>query len=88
VSALLLLAPVPLPDGLSIPAEDWRETPMSVQHQVLSLLKRDSSNSSPAAFNRCPLEKAQNERLRATVEQLKAQVWPVQVDAIVRRLPS
>jgi len=56
VSALLLLDPVPLPDGLSIPAEDWRETPVSVRHQVLSLLKqvealearlnRDSSNSS------------------------------------------
>jgi transposase len=52
----LLLDPVPLPDGLSFPAEDWRETPTSVRHQVLSLLKRvealearlqrDSSNSS------------------------------------------
>jgi hypothetical protein len=40
VSALLLLDPIPLPDGLSIPAEDWRETPMSVRHQVLSLLKQ------------------------------------------------
>lgn len=58
MSALLLLDPVPLPDGLSIPAEDWRETPISVRHQVLSLLKqvealearlhRDSSNSSRA----------------------------------------
>jgi hypothetical protein len=56
VSALLLLDPVPLPDGLSIPAEDWRETPISVRHQVLSLLKqvealearlhRESSNAS------------------------------------------
>jgi transposase len=56
VSALLRLDPVPLPDGLSIPAEDWRQTPISVRHQVLSLLKqvealearlnRDLSNSS------------------------------------------
>ena len=36
----LLLDPVPLPDGLSILAEDWRETPTSVRHQVLSLLQR------------------------------------------------
>ena len=52
----LLLDPVPFPDGLSIPAEDWRETPTSVRHHVLSLLKRvealaarlkrDSSNAS------------------------------------------
>ena len=56
MSALLLLDPVPLPDGLSIPAEDWREPPISVRPQVRSLLKqgevlaarlnRDSSNSS------------------------------------------
>jgi transposase len=56
VSALLQLDPVPLPDGLSIPAEDGRETPINVRHQVLSLLKqvealaarlhRDSSNAS------------------------------------------
>ena len=56
MSVPLLLAPIPLPDGLGIPAEDWRETPTSVRHQVLSLLKRvealdarlhrDSSNSS------------------------------------------
>ena len=36
----LLLDPVPLPDGLSILAEDWRETPTSVRYQVLSLLQR------------------------------------------------
>jgi len=56
VSALLLLDPSPLPNGRSIPPEDRRETPISVRHQVLSLLKpvealaarlhRDASNAS------------------------------------------
>jgi transposase len=56
VSDLLLLDPTPLPEGLGIPAEDWRQTPTSVRHQLLALLKqvdslearlqRDSSNSS------------------------------------------
>jgi len=39
-SALLLLDPAPLPDGLGIPAEDGPQTPMSVRHPFLSLLKR------------------------------------------------
>ena len=56
MSAVLLLEPMPLPDGLGIPAEDWNQTPTSVQQQFLSLLKRvealearvnrDSSHSS------------------------------------------
>jgi transposase len=56
VSALHLLDPVPLPDGLGIPAEDWHQPPTIVRHHSLSLLKRvetlearfnqDSSNSS------------------------------------------
>ena len=56
MSALLLLDPVPLPDKLGISAEDWHQTPTSVQQHFLSLLKRvetlearlhqDSSNSS------------------------------------------
>ena len=32
--------PIPLPDGLAIPAEDWHQTPTSVRSQFLSLLKR------------------------------------------------
>ena len=50
------LHPIVLPDGLGIPAEDWHQTPTSVQQQGLSLLKwvealearvnRDSFNSS------------------------------------------
>jgi transposase len=40
VSALLLLEPVPLPDGLGIPAEDWHQTPTSVRQHFLALLKR------------------------------------------------
>ena len=50
------LDPVPLPEGLGIPTQDWQQTPTSVQHQFLCLLKRvdalearlnrDSSNSS------------------------------------------
>ena len=56
MSDLLLLDPVPLPEGLGIPAEDWHQTPTSVRHQFLCLLKQvdalearlnqDSSNSS------------------------------------------
>jgi hypothetical protein len=70
VSDLFLLDPVPLPDGLSIPAEDWQQTPMSVRHQFVSLLKRvnalearlnqDSSNgSSPRPFFRILLSMVQ-----------------------------
>jgi hypothetical protein len=40
VGDLLLLDPVPLPDGLSIPAEDWHQTPTSVRRQFLFLLKQ------------------------------------------------
>jgi hypothetical protein len=51
-----VLDPVPLPARLDLPVADWHQTPTSVRHQVLSLLKRedalearchqDSSNSS------------------------------------------
>jgi transposase len=56
VSDLLLLDPAPRPEGLGIPTEDWHQTPTSVRHQFLPLLKqvdaleaclnRNSSNSS------------------------------------------
>jgi transposase len=56
VSDLLLLDPTPLPEGLGIPAADWRQTPTSGRHQCLALLtqvdslearlQRDSSSSS------------------------------------------
>ena len=36
----LRLDPSLLPDGLGISAEDWHQTPLSVQQQFLSLLKR------------------------------------------------
>ena len=64
---LLLLDPVPLPDGLSIPAEDWQQTPASVRRQFLCLLKRvdalearfnqDSSNSSRPPATDSPFKK-------------------------------
>jgi transposase len=67
VSALLLLDPVPLPDTLGISAEDWHQTPTSVQHHFLSLLKRvetlearfhqDSSNSSRPPSTDTPAKK-------------------------------
>jgi transposase len=69
VSAVLLLDPMPLPDGLGIPAEDWHQTPTSVQQQFLSLLKRvealearvnrDSSNSSRPPSTDSPATKRQ-----------------------------
>ncbi len=50
------LDPTSLPEGLGIPAEDWQQTPHSVQLVVLTLLNRleglearvnqNSSNSS------------------------------------------
>src|SRR4030095_1902434 len=69
MSALLLLDPTPLPDGLGIPAEDWHQTPTSVRHHFLSLLKRvetlearcnqDSSNSSrPPSTDSPPKKRA------------------------------
>jgi transposase len=67
VSAVLLLDPAPLPDGLGIPAEDWHQTPTSVRHHFLSLLKRvetlearfnqDSSNSSRPPSTDAPSKK-------------------------------
>jgi transposase len=67
VSALLLLDPVPLPDGLGIPAEDWHQTPTSVRHHFLSLLQRvetlearfhqDSSNSGRPPSTDAPAKK-------------------------------
>jgi hypothetical protein len=40
VGGLLGLDPVPLPDGIAIPAEDWHQTPTSVRQHFLALLKR------------------------------------------------
>ena len=67
MSALLLLEPAPLPDGRGIPAEDWHQTPTSVRHHFLSLLKRvetlearfnqDSSNSSRPPSTDAPSKK-------------------------------
>ena len=61
--------PMPLPDGLAIPAEDWHQTPASVRSQFLSLLKRvealearvnrDSSNSSRPPSTDTPAKKRQ-----------------------------
>jgi transposase len=69
VGDLLRLDPVPLPDGLSIPAEDWQQTPASVRRQFLFLLKRvdalearlnqDSSNSSRPHSTDSPSKKRQ-----------------------------
>jgi transposase len=60
---------VVLPDGLGIPAEDWPQTPTSVQQQFLSLLQRiealearvhrDSSNSSRPPSTDSPAKKRQ-----------------------------
>ena len=79
MSAVLLLDPVPLPDGLGIPAEDWHQTPTSVRHQVLSLLKRvdtlearlnqNSSNSSRPPSTDSPAKKRQ--RRTQAAEQRK-----------------
>jgi hypothetical protein len=35
-----LLDPIPLPEGLDIPAEEWQRTLLSVRLFVLTLLKR------------------------------------------------
>jgi hypothetical protein len=35
--------PVPLPEGLDIPAADWQQTPVSVRLVVLTLLTRRSA---------------------------------------------
>ena len=43
MSNLLLLDPVPLPEGLGIPAEDWHQPPTSVRQQCLALLKQGDS---------------------------------------------
>ena len=60
--------PVMLPDGLGIPAEDWQQTPTSMQ-QLLSLLKRieafaaranrNSSNASRPPSTDAPAKKRQ-----------------------------
>jgi transposase len=70
-----LLAPVPLPEGLGIPAEDWQQTPTSVRHQFLSLLKRvdgrearlhqNSSNSSRPPSTDPPATKRQRRTIAA-----------------------
>jgi transposase len=75
VGDLLGLDPVPLPDGLGIPAEDWHQTPTSVRQHFLALLKRvealearvnrDSSNSSRPPSTASPAPKRQR-RTKAT----------------------
>ena len=69
MSALLLLGPIPLPEGLGIPPQDWQQTPTSVRCQFLSLLKRvdalearfnqNSSNSSRPPSTDSPSTKRQ-----------------------------
>ena len=69
MSDLLLRDPAPLPEGLGIPAEAWRQTPPSVRHQFLALLKqvdtlearlhRDSSNASHPPSTDAPATKRQ-----------------------------
>ena len=69
MSALLLLDPVPLPAGLSIPAEDGHQPPSSVRYHFLALLKRvetlearfhqDSSTSSRPPSTDAPEKKRQ-----------------------------
>jgi transposase len=63
------LDPEPLPEGLTIPAADWQQTPLSVRLAVLTLLKRlemlearlhqNSSNSSRPPSTDVPLKKRQ-----------------------------
>jgi len=75
VGDLLGLHPVPLPDGLGIPAADWHPTPTSVRQHFLALLKRvealearvhrDSSNSSRPPSTDSPAKKRQR-RTKAT----------------------
>jgi transposase len=84
VSDLLGSDPMPLPDGLAIPAEDWQQTPTSVRHQFLSLLKRvealearlhrDSSNSSRPPSTDAPSAKRQ--RRTPAVERRKPGAKP------------
>lgn len=67
MSALLLLDPAPLPEGLGIPAANWHQTPTSVRPHFLSLLKRvetlearfhqDASNSSRPPSTDSPAKK-------------------------------
>ena len=69
MSAMLLLDPVPFPDTLGIPAEDWQQPPTSVRHHFLSLLKQvetldarlpqESSNSSRPPSPDAPATKRQ-----------------------------
>ena len=69
MSDLFGLHPVAPPDRLGIPAEDWQQTPTSVQQQFLSLLKRvealearlhrDSSHSSRPPATDSPAKKRQ-----------------------------
>ena len=69
MSDLFGLHPVALPDALGIPAEDWQQTPTSVQQQFLSLLKRvealearvnrNSSHSSRPPSTDSPAQKRQ-----------------------------
>lgn len=67
-----LIDPTPLPEGLSLPAEDWQQTPRRVRMVMLTLLKRlealearlhrDSANSSRPPST----DSAENKRQRRT----------------------
>jgi transposase len=84
VSDLLQLDPDPLPEGFGIPAEDWHQTPTSVRHQFLSLLKwvdaleaqlhQDSSNPSRPPSTDSPAKKRQ--RRTQAAERCKAGAKP------------
>jgi transposase len=62
-----VLDPAPLPEELDIPAEDWRQTPLSVRLAIRTLLKRleafearlnqNSSNSSRPPSTDSPSKK-------------------------------
>jgi hypothetical protein len=77
VSDLLGPDPMLLPDGLAIPAEDWQQTPTSVQYQFFSLLKRVEAlaarlNRDSANNSRRPLSTesaAKKRRRRATTAE-------------------
>lgn len=79
-----VLDPMPPPEGLGIPVEDWQQTPLSVRLVVLALLKRlealearlhqNSSNSSRPPSTDAPSTKRQ--RRTQAVERRKAGAKP------------
>jgi transposase len=79
-----MLDPMPPPEGLGIPVEDWQQTPLSVRLVVLTLLKRlealearlhqNSSNSSRPPSTDAPSTKRQ--RRTKAAERRKAGAKP------------